>query len=53
MSYSLDVDPLAQEQVGVLPSAALPALAEAFALLTLVPWNARRPIPVTLLERYG
>ena len=39
MSYSLDVDPLAQEQIGALPAAALPALAEAFTMLHLVPWN--------------
>ena len=39
MSYSLDIDPLAQEQIGALPPEALRALPEAFTTLQLTPWN--------------
>ncbi len=39
MSYTLDVDPLAAEQIMALPPAVLTALAEALAVLELVPWD--------------
>ena len=39
MSYSLDVDPLAEQQIAALPQTALSALAEALSVLELVPWN--------------
>lgn len=39
MSYAVDIDPLAQEHIAALPREALTALAEAFAVLRLVPWN--------------
>jgi hypothetical protein len=39
VSYALDVDPLAQGQIAALPDEALIALAEAFAVLQLVPWT--------------
>jgi hypothetical protein len=39
VSYPLDVDPLAERQIAVLPQLALTALAEALAVLELVPWN--------------
>jgi hypothetical protein len=37
VSYSLDVDPLAEQQVAALPQTALTALADALAVLELVP----------------
>lgn len=39
MSYSFDIDPLAEQQIATLPQAALTALADALATLELVPWN--------------
>lgn len=39
MSYSIDVDPLAEQQIAVLPQSALIALADALTALELVPWN--------------
>ena len=39
MSYSLDVDPLAERQIAALPQTALTTLAHALAVLELVPWN--------------
>lgn len=39
MSYTLDIDPLAAEQIAALPPPALAVLAEAFTLLEVVPWN--------------
>ncbi len=39
MSYAVDVDPLAEQQISALPPRALTALAEAIAVLELVPWN--------------
>jgi hypothetical protein len=39
VSYSLDVDPLAEQQIAALPQSALSALAEVLAVLELVPWN--------------
>jgi hypothetical protein len=37
VAYSLDIDPIAREQIQALPPKALVALAEAFEVLTLVP----------------
>lgn len=39
MSYSLDVDPLAEQQIAALPQTALTALTDALTVLELVPWN--------------
>ncbi|WP_255621301.1 hypothetical protein [Pseudonocardia sp. DSM 110487] len=39
MTYSLDVDPLAEQQIAALPQIALAALADALSALELVPWN--------------
>jgi hypothetical protein len=39
VSYSLDIDPLAEQQIAALPRAALTALTDALAVLELVPWN--------------
>lgn len=39
MSYTLDIDPLAAEQIAALPAPALTALAEALAVLEVAPWN--------------
>ncbi len=39
MSYALDIDPIAQEQIAALPQPALVALAEAFSVLEIVPWS--------------
>lgn len=39
MSYSLDIDPLAEQQIAALPQAALTALTDALTVLELVPWN--------------
>lgn len=39
MSYTLDIDPLAADQIAALPPPALAGLAEAFAVLELTPWN--------------
>ena len=44
MSYSLDVGPLAEQQIAALPPTALHALGEAPSVLELVPWNG---LPVT------
>ncbi|MGH3802581.1 MAG: hypothetical protein ACRDTD_21145 [Pseudonocardiaceae bacterium] len=37
MSYTLDIDPAARAQIQALPSAGVDALAEAMAVLSLVP----------------
>lgn len=39
MSYSLDVDPLAEQQIAALPQTVLTSLADALTVLELVPWN--------------
>lgn len=39
MTYEIDVDPGAQEQILALPAHALPQLADAMAMLELTPWN--------------
>jgi hypothetical protein len=39
VSYSFDVDPLAEQQIAALPPTALTALAEALAVLEVIPWN--------------
>lgn len=39
MSFTLDIDPLAAEQIAALPLPALAALVEAFAVLEVVLWN--------------
>jgi hypothetical protein len=39
VSYALDIDPTAQDQIAALPRRALTAVAEAFALLELAPWS--------------
>jgi hypothetical protein len=39
VTYSLDVDPLAEQQIAALPQIALAALADALSALELVPWN--------------
>jgi hypothetical protein len=39
VSYALDVDPLAEQQIASLPPTALACLAEALAVVELVPWN--------------
>jgi hypothetical protein len=39
VSYSIDVDPLAEQQIAALPQSALSPLADAVTALELVPWN--------------
>lgn len=39
VSYPLGIDPLAEEQIAALPPPVLTPLAEAFAVLEVVPWN--------------
>lgn len=39
MTYKIDIDPGAREQIRALPRDAASALAEALAVLELVPWN--------------
>jgi hypothetical protein len=39
VSYALDIDPLAEQQIDALPQDALTSFAEALAVLELVPWN--------------
>jgi hypothetical protein len=41
VSYSLDIDPPAQDAIAALPHEAAVALAEAFAVLRLIPWNGK------------
>ncbi len=41
MTYSIDVDPLAEQQISALPQPGLTALADALGVLELVPWNGR------------
>ena len=50
MSYSLDVDPLAEQQIAALPQPALGALADALAVLEPVPWNG---LPINRAEPDG
>jgi hypothetical protein len=45
VSYSIDIDPGAQDSIAVLPASALPLLAEALAVLELVPWSGRSVYP--------
>lgn len=45
MSYSLDIDPNAQDTIAILPSHARAALAEAFTVLELAPWSGRAADP--------
>jgi hypothetical protein len=45
VSYSMDIDPRAQATITALPAAALPALAEAIAVLELVPRSGRSVNP--------
>lgn len=40
MSYSIDIDPIAQESIAALPQHALVALAEALAVLEIAPQEA-------------
>ena len=44
MSYSIDIDPGAQDAIAALPHAALVALAETFAVLELAPWSVGRSV---------
>ena len=44
MSYSIDVDPTAQDAIAALSTDALPALAEVFAVLELTPWSVGRSV---------
>ena len=41
MSYQLDIDSEAVSAIEALPRSALAALAEAFTVLRLVPWNGQ------------
>jgi hypothetical protein len=41
VTYSIDVDPLAEQQISALPQPALNALADAIGVLELAPWNGR------------
>jgi hypothetical protein len=41
MSYEIDIDLQAQNDIAALPTMALPALAEAMTILELTPWNGR------------
>lgn len=50
VSYSLDIDPLAEQQIAALPQTALTALADALAVLELVPWNG---LPVNKINSDG
>lgn len=45
MSNSIDIDPRAQDTIAALPASALPALAEAVAVLELAPWSGRSVNP--------
>ncbi|WP_298800269.1 hypothetical protein [Pseudonocardia sp. 73-21] len=45
MSYSIDIDPVAQDTISALPPAALLSLAEALAMLELTPWSGRSVNP--------
>ena len=44
MSYSIDIDPGAQEAIAALPAEVLLSLAEAFAVLEVAPWSAGRSV---------
>ena len=44
MSYAIDIDPAAHDAIAALPPDALLALAEAFAVLELAPWDAGRSV---------
>ncbi len=44
MSYSIDIDPRAQDAIAALPADALLGLAEALAVLELAPWSAGRSV---------
>lgn len=44
MSYTIDIDPGAQDAIAALPAGALLALAEAFAVLELEPWSVGRSV---------
>jgi hypothetical protein len=45
VSYSIDLDPAAQDAIAALPQAALIALAEALTVLELTPWSGRSVNP--------
>ena len=44
MSYSIDIDPEAQDAIAALPHHALLGLAEAFAALEVAPWSTGRSV---------
>ncbi len=44
MSYSIDIDPGAQDAIAALPHDALLTLVEAFAVLELAPWSVGRSV---------
>lgn len=50
MSYQLDIDGEAASGIEALPPSVLPALAETFTVLRLVPWNGQ-PCTVQHPER--
>jgi hypothetical protein len=41
MSYEIDIDLQAQDDIAALPATVLPALTEAITVLELTPWNGR------------
>jgi hypothetical protein len=41
LTYTVDVDPQAHDDIAALPDAALVAPAEAFTVLQLVPWSGQ------------
>jgi hypothetical protein len=45
VSYSIDIDPAAQDAIAALPQPALIALAEALTVLELTPWSGRSVNP--------
>lgn len=45
MSYSIDIDPAAQDTISSLPPGALIPLAEALAMVELTPWSGRSVNP--------
>lgn len=47
MSYSVDVDPIAQAVIDVLPASLLSTLADVFAVLERDPWSAPSVAPET------
>ena len=45
MSYYLDIDRIAQDSIGALPTEALSELAEAMTVLQVTPWNGNPQNP--------